>query len=153
MLVRPRLVHALEDADGKVIYTYPPEIEQRAISAATAAKLRQILRSVVVWGTGNPAAQVAGYTTAGKTGTAQVVENGRYEPGEYIGSFIGYLPADAPRYVIFVKIERPRGAYYGAEVAAPVFAQLARALMLHEGVMPSAPPRLVRHPAGSKTPR
>jgi stage V sporulation protein D (sporulation-specific penicillin-binding protein) len=150
LLLRPRLVHALEDANGKVIYTYAPEIEKRVISEATAAKLRHILRSVVVYGTGNPTARVAGYTTAGKTGTAQVVENGRYEPGAYIGSFIGYVPADAPRYVILVKIERPHGAYYGGVVAAPIFAELARAAMLHADVMPSQPPRLVRHPAGSK---
>jgi stage V sporulation protein D (sporulation-specific penicillin-binding protein) len=153
LLMRPRLVHALEDAKGKVIYTYPPEIERRVISEATAAKLRRILRAVVVYGTGNPSARTPGYTTAGKTGTAQVVENGRYEPGEYVGSFIGYVPADAPRYVIFVKIERPRGAYYGSIVAAPIFAELARIAMLHANVMPSSPPRLVRHPRGAKTSR
>jgi stage V sporulation protein D (sporulation-specific penicillin-binding protein) len=148
ILLRPRLVHALEDANGNVIYTYPPEVERRVISEGTAAKLRHILRSVVVWGTGNPAAQTQGYLTAGKTGTAQVVENGRYEPGEYVGSFIGYVPADAPRYAILVKIARPRGAYYGGTVAAPIFAELARDAMLNDGVMPAAPPRLVRpHPA------
>jgi stage V sporulation protein D (sporulation-specific penicillin-binding protein) len=150
LLMRPRLVHALEDANGKVIYTYAPEIEHRAISEATAAKLRQILRAVVTYGTGNPSARTPGYTTAGKTGTAQVVENGRYEPGEYVGSFIGYVPADVPRYVIFVKIDRPRGAYYGGTVAAPIFADLARTVMLHDDVMPSVPPRLVRRAAGSK---
>jgi stage V sporulation protein D (sporulation-specific penicillin-binding protein) len=144
ILLRPRLVHALEDADGNPIYTYPPEVEGRAISADTAAKLRHILRSVVLWGTGNPTAQTPGYTTAGKTGTAQVVENGRYEPGEYVGSFIGYVPADRPRYAILVKIVRPRGAYYGGVVAAPIFAELARTAMLNDGVMPSAAPRLVR---------
>ncbi len=65
-----------------------------------------------------------------------------------MASFIGYVPADAPRYVILVKIERPRGAYYGSEVAAPVFADLAREVMLHAGVMPAA--RLVRPHAGAK---
>jgi cell division protein FtsI/penicillin-binding protein 2 len=65
------------------------------------------------------------------------------------------VPAEAPRYAIFVKIERPRGAYYGGVVAAPIFAELARTVMLHSDVMPSASPapRLVRHPAGSKTSR
>jgi cell division protein FtsI/penicillin-binding protein 2 len=152
ILLRPRLVHALEDASGKVIYTYPPEVEGRAISAATAAKLRHILRSVVVWGTGNPSAQTAGYTTAGKTGTAQVVENGRYEPGEYVGSFIGFVPADTPRYAILVKIERPRGAYYGGVVAAPIFAELARTAMLNDNVLPAAP-RLVPPPRPAKAKR
>jgi cell division protein FtsI/penicillin-binding protein 2 len=152
LLLRPRLVHALEDANGKVIYSYAPEVERRVISEATAAQLRKILRSVVVYGTGNPSARVPGYTTAGKTGTAQVVQNGRYEPGAYVGSFVGYVPAEAPRFAILAKIERPRGAYYGGVVAAPIFAALARAAMLHADIMPSAPPvaRLVRRPAAPK---
>jgi cell division protein FtsI/penicillin-binding protein 2 len=141
ILLRPRIVHALEDANGKVIYTYAPEIERRVISEATAANLRQILRAVVTYGTGNP------------TGTAQVEENGQYEPGAYVGSFIGYVPADAPRYVIFVKIERPRGAYYGGTVAAPIFADLARTVMLHDDIMPSVPPRLVSRPPVAKKKR
>jgi len=141
LLLRPRIVRELEDANGKTIYHYPTEIEHRVMSPGTAAILQRYLRAVVTRGTGNPAAHVPGYTTAGKTGTAQVVENGRYEPGEYVGSFIGYVPADHPRFVIFVKIERPRGAYYGGIVAAPVFTTLARVAMLHAGVMPAAPKR------------
>ena len=141
LLMRPRIVRELQDAGGKTIYHYPPEIERRVMTPQTAAILRRYLRAVVTRGTGNPAAHVPGYTTAGKTGTAQVVENGRYEPGEYVGSFIGYVPADRPRFVIFVKIERPRGAYYGGVVAAPVFTTLARVAMLHAGVMPAAPKR------------
>ncbi|MBV9439321.1 MAG: penicillin-binding protein 2, partial [Candidatus Eremiobacteraeota bacterium] len=134
LLMRPRIVGAIEDADGRTLYRYGPEIEQRAISARTAVILRGFLRSVVLRGTGNPTAQVAGYTTAGKTGTAQVVENGQYLSGAYVGSFIGMIPAERPRYVILVKIERPRGAYYGSIVAAPVFAALARAAMFHAGM-------------------
>jgi cell division protein FtsI/penicillin-binding protein 2 len=141
LLLRPRIVRELEDSTGKPIYHYPTEVERRVMSPRTAAVLQRYLRAVVTRGTGNPAAHVPGYTTAGKTGTAQVVENGRYEPGEYVGSFIGYVPADHPRYVIFVKIERPRGAYYGGIVAAPVFTTLARVAMLHAGVMPAAPKR------------
>jgi stage V sporulation protein D (sporulation-specific penicillin-binding protein) len=152
MLLKPRLIRAECDENGKVITTYGPQIERRVMSEATAATLRGFLRAVVVRGTGNPTAHVAGYTTAGKTGTAQVVENGQYESGAYVASFIGYVPAEAPQYVILVKIERPRGAYYGSEVAAPVFAGLARTLMLHEGVMPAVP-RLVRPRAGAKRSR
>jgi cell division protein FtsI/penicillin-binding protein 2 len=141
LLLRPRIVHALADSDGTIVSRYPPEIERRVMSPQTAAILQRYLRAVVTRGTGNPAARVPGYTTAGKTGTAQVVENGSYQPGDYVGSFIGYVPADRPRFVIFVKIERPRGAYYGGVVAAPVFRTLARAAMLHAGVMPAAPKR------------
>ncbi len=146
MLIRPRILQAIDDADGRVIYRYGTEVEHRVISEQTAATLRNILRAVVVRGTGNPTAQVAGYTTAGKTGTAQVVENGIYEPGAYIASFIGYVPADRPRYMIFVKIDRPRGAIYGSVVAAPVFAEVAKIAMLHAGIMPkpNAPARAAK---------
>ena len=140
MLVRPRILQAIDDADGHEIYRYGTEVEHRVISERTAATLRNILRAVVVRGTGNPTAQVAGYTTAGKTGTAQVVENGIYEPGAYIASFVGYIPADRPRYVILVKVDRPRGAIYGSVVAAPVFAELAKIAMLHAGIMPKVNP-------------
>jgi len=141
MLLRPRIVSKLLDADGRTRYAYRTEVEGRAMSAQTAAILRKYLRTAVVRGTGNPTAQVPGYTTAGKTGTAQVVENGSYAPGKYIASFIGFIPAEHPRYVILVKIEQPRGAIYGSVVAAPVFAAIGRAAMLHAGFMPAAPAR------------
>ncbi|HEY9180972.1 MAG TPA: penicillin-binding protein 2, partial [Candidatus Baltobacteraceae bacterium] len=121
ILVRPRIIHAILDAQGKPIYTYPPEVEHRVFSQRTAAQLRAFLRAVVVRGTGNPAAQIPGYTTAGKTGTAQVAENGIYLPGAYVASFIGMVPYEHPRYVIYVKVERPQSAIYGSVVAAPAF--------------------------------
>ncbi|GAC1590853.1 MAG: penicillin-binding protein [Candidatus Velthaea sp.] len=154
LLMRPRIVRALYEENGSVLYRYGPEIERRVMTQKTAATLRRYLRAVVVRGTGKPTAQIPGYTTAGKTGTAQVVENGRYEPGEYIASFVGYVPADHPKFAILVKIERPRGSIYGSVVAAPVFGQLARAAMLHAGEMPAAAPaphaRLVNPPAAAK---
>jgi cell division protein FtsI/penicillin-binding protein 2 len=140
LLMRPRIVRTLYNDDGTPAYTYGPEVERRAISAETAATLRGYLRAVVVRGTGNPTARVPGYTAAGKTGTAQMVENGYYAPGAYVASFIGFVPAEKPRYAILVKIERPRGSYYGSTVAAPVFAALARTAMLHAGDMPALPP-------------
>lgn len=140
VLLRPRVVRDIENAQGQPIYNYPPEIERRVFSEKTAATLRKFLRTVVVSGTGNPSAQLAGYTTAGKTGTAQMVVNGRYQPGTYAASFIGMVPAEKPRFVIYVKVERPIGAYYGGVVAAPAFTKIARAAMLHDGVLPSATP-------------
>jgi cell division protein FtsI/penicillin-binding protein 2 len=137
LLLRPRIVNAILAPDGGPIYHYAPEVERRVISTHTAAILRRYLRAAVVRGTGNPTAQVPGYTTAGKTGTAQIAEHGRYTPGEYVASFVGYIPAERPRYLILVKIERPRGLYYGSEVAAPAFARIARMLMMHAGVLPA----------------
>ncbi|HEV2644142.1 MAG TPA: penicillin-binding protein 2, partial [Candidatus Elarobacter sp.] len=106
LLLRPRIMSAIEDADGALVYRYGRETERRVMSQKTAATLRKFLRSVVLRGTGNPTARVPGYTTAGKTGTAQVVENGAYLSGAYVASFIGMIPAEHPRYVILVKVER-----------------------------------------------
>ena len=135
ILLRPRIVREITDAQGKTIYEYPREIERRVFSEHTASELRKVLRSVITSGTGNPAAQITGYTTAGKTGTAQRVVNGFYD-GSYTSSFIGMIPYQNPRYVILVKIDRPYGAYYGSIVAAPAFDEIARSAMLHAGVLP-----------------
>jgi len=139
LLLRPRILSAIEDDRGSVLYRYGRQIEHRIFSRRTAATLRGFLRSVVLRGTGDPTAQIPGYTTAGKTGTAQVVENGDYAPGEYIASFVGFVPAERPRYVILVKVVKPRGAIYGSIVAAPAFAKIAMIAMLHAGVLPDLP--------------
>jgi len=136
LLLRPHIVHAILKHDGKLVYRYPVQIERRIFSEKTAAILRKFLRAVVRYGTGDPAAQIPGYTTAGKTGTAQIEENGVYEPGAYVASFIGMVPARDPRFVILVKVDRPIGSYYGSQVAAPAFDTIARAAMLHAGFLP-----------------
>ena len=137
LLLRPHIVSELLDADGMVQVRYGREIVRRAMSERTASILRGYLRSVVVYGTAKGAAEVPGYTTAGKTGTAQVAENGTYSAGDYVGSFVGLIPAEHPRYVILVKIAKPRGAIYGGVVAAPAFAEIARIAMQHAGVLPA----------------
>jgi stage V sporulation protein D (sporulation-specific penicillin-binding protein) len=149
-LLRPRVVSEILGGDGSIVYRYGTEVERRVISAKTATTLRGIMRTVVTRGTGNPTAQIPGYTTAGKTGTAQIAENGAYVPGQYVASFIGTVPAESPRYVILVKIERPVGAIYGSVVAAPAFGEIARLAMLHAGILPHFD-RLVRVAPASKT--
>ena len=136
LLLRPRIVRAIEDQHGKIVYQYPVEVEHRVFSEKIAAELREMLRAVVTNGTGRFVAQIPGYTTAGKTGTAQMAENGVYQPGMYAPSFIGMIPAEHPRFVIYVKIEDPVGMYYGSEIAGPVFATIAREAMLHAGILP-----------------
>jgi cell division protein FtsI/penicillin-binding protein 2 len=154
-LVRPRIIAAELDGAGHVVERYGKLVERRAMSPKTAAILRGYLRQVVLHGTGNPTAQVPGYTTAGKTGTAQIAAGGTYLPGAYVASFIGMVPAELPRFVVLVKIEKPRGQIYGSLVAAPAFAEIARLTMMHAGIMPSPAPgriRLVREGGTSKTP-
>ena len=138
LLVQPRIVRAMYDQQGNLVRQFPPAAPRRIFSALTAAQLRGFLRDVVLHGTGDPTAQVPGYATAGKTGTASMVVNGLYRSGYYAASFIGMVPYERPRYVIYVKVERPVGAYYGSVVAAPAFAAIARGAMLHAGVLPRA---------------
>ena len=111
---------------------------KRAISAKAASAANSILEKVVTDGTGT-AAKVEGYTVAGKTGTAQVaLRNGRgYAADRYIGSFIGYLPAENPQVLICVKIDQPRNSIFGGTVAAPVFSALARFSVEHLKILPA----------------
>ena len=135
-LMRPLIVREVLDPEGRIVRRYQPEAMRRVMRPQTAATLLAMLRNVVKRGTGTNAA-IAGYAVAGKTGTAEIVERGQYEPGEYIASFIGIVPADRPQYVILVNVERPRGAYYGGTVAAPAFHELARRVLWREGVLPT----------------
>jgi len=135
LLMRPLIVREVFDSSGRVVQRYAPQVAERVMRPGTAAKLLAILRDVVRRGTGE-SAQIPGYAIAGKTGTAQIVVNGEYIQGAYTASFIGIVPADRPQYVILVKIDRPRGAYYGGLVAAPAFKDLAKRLFWREGIMP-----------------
>ena len=95
------------------------------ISAHTAETMRQILAQVVDHGSGKPA-QLGGYTSAGKTGTAQKIDaRGAYSKSVFVGSFIGFAPVVNPAVVILVAIDSPVGAHYGTDVAAPVFRSIA----------------------------
>ncbi len=123
VLMQPRLVTDLQQG-GTVVRNFPPVQVRRAVSADTAQEVMQMLEGVVTNGTGTSAA-LPGYTVAGKTGTASL-----YRPGAYTGSFIGIVPASAPRVVILVTVRDPEPPhYYGAEVAAPAFQSIAAQLM------------------------
>jgi stage V sporulation protein D (sporulation-specific penicillin-binding protein) len=140
LLMEPHILRAVYDRQGKLVRTIAPRTIRRVFSKRTAAELRGFLRMVVLHGTGDPTAQIPGYSTAGKTGTAEMVVDGQYRSGYYAASFIGMVPYEHPRYVVYVKVERPIGSYYGSVVAAPAFAEISRAAMLHAGVLPTAAP-------------
>lgn len=97
---------------------------QQLITPKTAETMRLMLSKTVEEGTGRTA-QTADYTAAGKTGTAQVLQNGRYLTNQHIGSFVGFAPAKEPRIIVAVTIDSPKvGSYYGAQTASPVFANI-----------------------------
>ena len=92
-----------------------------------------MLRSVIANGSGKRA-DVDGYSVAGKTGTAQLVENGRYSHSKTVTSFAGYAPEDDPKMVGLIIMWEPQGAFYGGIIANPVFARLVEQIMPYLGV-------------------
>jgi membrane peptidoglycan carboxypeptidase len=142
-LVQPRVIRAvIRDGVRKPV---PRKVLTRAVDPATAAEVTAIMEAVVERGTGQ-AAQIDGYTVAGKTGTAQKVENGRYSNTDYNVSFVGFVPSRKPAFTIVIVIDSPhRVPPYGATVAAPIFQRIAAAALRQYGVPPSlnpAPPVL-----------
>ncbi len=114
---------------------------RRVVSERVASQLRDMLTVTVEDGTGTNA-QVAGYGVAGKTGTAQKVdeENGGYADDRFIASFVGMVPADEPRLVILVMVDEPTTEHLGARVAAPAFAEIAASSLRIMGIPPSVTP-------------
>jgi cell division protein FtsI (penicillin-binding protein 3) len=143
VLVQPRIVERVVDDEGHTVYEPPRAKPQRVMSEKTAAVLNEILKNVVVRGTGANAA-LAEHVVAGKTGTAQkAIGRLGYVDGRYVGSFAGYVPADRPRLAILVVIDEPRGEHYGGAVAAPAFREIAEATLRYMGVPPSLPSRSI----------
>jgi cell division protein FtsI (penicillin-binding protein 3) len=116
----------------------PPRGVQ-VFSPQVAREVRQMMETVVSPGGTGVRAQVSGYRVAGKTGTANKIENGRYV-NKYISSFVGFAPVSNPRLVVAVMIDNPTGnQYYGGTVAAPVFAQVTEGALRTLGVAPDMP--------------
>ena len=149
-LYEPRVVRAFIK-DGRRVEV-PHKALRRTISEHTAATLTTIMEEVVERGTAK-AAQIDGYTIAGKTGTAARLVEGRYSKSEYNASFVGFVPSRKPALTIIVVIDSPHGrGYTGGVVAAPIFKRIAEASLRHLGIAPTvnAPPPVlvVRNAAG-----
>lgn len=134
-LVRPRIVRAtISEGDAGEI---APTFGEQVISAETAATLIHMMQAVVDGVQGHPA-QTPGWPAAGKSGTTDVLLDGEYSNETSLASFAGIAPADDPRIVVLVRIDRPRGETYGGVVAAPVFSDIVSRSLPYLGVPPSA---------------
>jgi cell division protein FtsI/penicillin-binding protein 2 len=146
VLMRPMIVDRLEDSDHKVVAKYMPQRVRQVISESTAEQMVKALKTVVsTEGTAAKAA-LAHYTAAGKTGTAQKSGGpSGYLPGKYFASFLGFFPADNPEVCISVMMDEPKHGYYGGQIAAPVFKQIAESVANYlnirpeDGEVPTAP--------------
>lgn len=135
-LMKPYLVSKIEDASGKVDVRAPQEIK-RVLNEETAKKLREMMVSVVEHGHGQKAA-VPGYKVAGKTGTAQIpAPGGGYYKDRHIGSFIGFAPADDPKFIMLVRLDQPKNVQWAESSAAPTFGEMAKWLLEYLRVPPT----------------
>lgn len=121
----PRLVKSISSEDGAVYLESGKRLLCRTVSEETSKLLSSMLEGVVKEGSGKQA-YVEGLRVAGKTGTAQKYENGHIAAGKYVSSFVGYFPADDPRYLVLVIVDEPQGSYYGSTVAAPCAGEIFR---------------------------
>ena len=108
----------------------------RVISSRVAAQLRRMLEGVLEPGGTASAVSVPGYVLAGKTGTAQKVENGTYSDTKYVASFVGFAPAKDPKLLVAVVVDEPESVHVGGAVAAPVFGQIAAFALPYLGISP-----------------
>jgi len=138
ILMQPRLVKAEFDADGHEVRRIEPRAVRQVISAETARTLTGMLVQVVEHGTGHFAV-VPGYAVGGKTGTAQKLDPAtrRYSRAPGVLSFIGFVPADAPRVVMLVLLDEPKNEKWGSEAAAPIFSAIAGPVLRYLDVAPS----------------
>ena len=126
-LMRPLLVDRLEDADGKVVMKHHPQIIRQVFKPEISKQVVETLKRVVSTDGTAEKARLGYYTAAGKTGTAQKLENGQYSHSKYFSSFIGFFPADKPELLIYVCVDEPEKAkgYYGGQVAGQAFKNIA----------------------------
>ena len=141
-LMEPYLVEKITDSAGQVIEERQPKMVRQVVKSEVAARVARMMEAVTAddRGTGTKA-RVPGFRVAGKTGTAQKVDpvTGGYSADKRIASFVGFVPAEAPRLVVLAMIDEPRGQVYGGLVAAPVFARVATQSLHYLKVKPNQP--------------
>jgi cell division protein FtsI (penicillin-binding protein 3) len=132
LIVRPHIVRELRHGNQVTEPQDSQQLPRRVIQETTAASMRRMMEGVVLSGTGK-LAKLEGYTSAGKTGTAQKYDpdTGRYSTHDLIASFVGFAPINSPAITILVQLDSPAGAHEGGQVAAPVFKRVAQQVLAY----------------------
>ncbi len=137
-LIEPRLVAKVLEPDGGQVALDAPS-RRRVLSEATIRRMKQALEAVVEKGTGKEA-RLNGYSSAGKTGTAQKIVNGRYSKSLYIPSYAGFAPVEDPALAAVLVIEEPRGGrYYASDVVVPAWRQIVERSLIYLKVAKDRP--------------
>jgi len=126
----PHLGKALYDPNGNLVQRIEPRVEEQVVSPEVARYVQELMVGVVDHGTGRNA-RVAGYQVGGKTGTANKVINGVIARGKYIASFVGFAPYPDPEVVVLISVDEPQGAYYGGQIAAPIFGEVMSSVLAY----------------------
>jgi len=136
VLMKVRLVKKITDENGKTVSEILPAPIQRVVDEETANLVLSMMQKVVDQGTGKKA-NLPGYRIAGKTGTGQKIgPDGQYAINFFYSSFIGFFPVPEPRFGILVVLDEAQGEYYGGDIAAPVFQNIAQNIIHYAGLMP-----------------
>jgi cell division protein FtsI (penicillin-binding protein 3) len=128
ILSQPRLIRKVGDEK------LPKKPGRQIVSPEVAAQVREMLEGVLASGGTASEVEVPGYTLAGKTGTAEIATEGGYSDSRFVASFIGMAPADDPSIVVSIMVNEPKNGYYGGEVAAPAFGDIASFALPYLGV-------------------
>lgn len=138
LLNKPYLIESIKEPETGVVTEFKPQLLRQVLPMEDSEKMRMMLVAATGPNATGEKARVSGFMVGGKTGTAQKAapNGGGYIKGAYISSFAGFIPAQDPRFVIYIVLDHPKKAYYGSEVAAPVFSRLASFAVRREGVAP-----------------
>jgi cell division protein FtsI (penicillin-binding protein 3) len=124
VMMRPYVVSEVRDQKGRLLKEVLPQVKRRVVSPETARTMTTLLEGVVTNGTGT------------KTGTAQKIDQrtGAYSSTQFVGSFVGYVPAESPRLAMIVVLDEPQGEAWGGTIAAPVFRRVGEQVLTYLGV-------------------
>ncbi len=134
-LISPKIVKTVKGENTQQVVK--PQTETQVISAKAAAQMTEMMVKAVREGEAKFAAP-KGYKIAGKTGTAQIPVAGHYDPNKTIASFVGFAPADDPKFVMLVRFTEPTSSIFGAETAAPTFFSIAKDVLNYWAIPPSS---------------
>ena len=139
-LMEPQVVSEIREQNK--IYTVKPRVVQEPFKEETAKKITEMMVKAVDQGEAQYYKKAAGlksYKIAGKTGTAQVAVAGHYDPTKTIASFIGFAPADDPKFIMLIRFTEPGSSIFGADTAAPTFFAISREIFTYLGIPPTEP--------------
>ncbi len=133
-LMEPHVVKEIKDEKGS--FEIKPKVIRQVIKGSSAQTMKEMMVAAVEEGEAR-VFKIKGFRIAGKTGTAQIPVAGHYDPTKTIASFVGFAPADNPKFVMLVRFDEPSASIFGAETAAPTFFNIARQLFVYYKIAPS----------------